>query len=109
MKTSNLTFRTLREAPAEAVIASHQLMMRADLIRKLGNGLYTYMPMGLRAYKKVEEVIREEWNESGAQEFRPTVIVPGDIWKESGRWDTMGPQMLKAKNRAEQDLSLIHI
>ena len=104
MKTSNLTFRTLREAPAEAVIASHQLLMRADLIRKLGQGLYTYMPMGLRAYKKVEQVIREEWDESGAQEFRPTVIVPGDIWKESGRWDTMGPQMLKAKNRAEQDM-----
>lgn len=79
-------------------------MMRADLIRKLGNGLYTYMPMGLKAYQKVEDTIREEWNKSGAVEFRPTVIVPGDIWKESGRWDTMGPQMLKAKNRGEQDM-----
>ena len=79
-------------------------MMRADLIRKLGNGLYTYMPLGLKAYQKVEDTIREEWNKSGAVEFRPTVIVPGDIWKESGRWDTMGPQMLKAKNRGEQDM-----
>ncbi len=104
MKTSQLPFRTLREAPAEAIIASHQLMMRADLIRKLGNGLYTYMPLGLKAYQKVEDTIREEWNRSGAVEFRPTVIVPGDIWKESGRWDTMGPQMLKAKNRGEQDM-----
>ena len=104
MKTSQLPFRTLREAPAEAIIASHQLMMRADLIRKLGNGLYTYMPLGLKAYQKVEDTIREEWNKSGAVEFRPTVIVPGDIWKESGRWDTMGPQMLKAKNRGEQDM-----
>ena len=104
MKTSQLPFRTLREAPAEAIISSHQLMMRADLIRKLGNGLYTYMPLGLKAYNKVENTIREEWNRSGAVEFRPTVVVPGDIWKESGRWDTMGPQMLKAKNRGEQDM-----
>ena len=86
MKTSQIHFRTLREAPAEAVIASHQLMMRADLIRKLGNGLYTYMPMGLRAYRKLEAIIKEELNESGAMEFKPTVVVPGDIWKESGRW-----------------------
>lgn len=104
MKTSQLPLHTLREAPAEAVISSHQLMVRADLIRKLGNGLYTYMPLGLIAYRKVENIIKEEWNKSGAMEFKPTVIVPGDIWKESGRWDTMGPQMLKAKNRAEQDM-----
>ncbi len=104
MKTSKIPFRTLREAPAEAIIASHQLMMRADLIRKLGNGLYTYMPLGLRAYRKLETIIKEELNASGAMEFKPTVVVPGDIWKESGRWETMGPQMLKAKNRAEQDM-----
>ncbi len=104
MKTSQIPFRTLRDAPAEAVIASHQLMMRADLIRKLGNGLYTYMPLGLRSYRKLEAIIKEELNKSGAFEFKPTVVVPGDIWKESGRWDTMGPQMLKAKNRAEQDM-----
>lgn len=105
MKTSNIPFRTLREAPAEAIISSHQLMMRADLIRKLGNGLYTYMPLGLRAYRKVENIIKEEWNNTaGAMEFKPTVIVPGEIWKESGRWETMGAQMLKAKNRGEQDM-----
>ena len=104
MKTSQIPFRTLREAPAEAVIASHQLMMRADLIRKLGNGLYTYMPLGLRSYRKLEKIIKEELDASGAMEFKPTVVVPGDIWKESGRWDTMGPQMLKAKNRGEQDM-----
>lgn len=104
MKTSKIPFRTLRDSPAEAIIASHQLMIRADLIRKLGNGLYTYMPLGLKAYRKVENIIKEELNASGAFEFKPTVIVPGDIWKESGRWETMGPQMLKAKNRAEQDM-----
>lgn len=104
MKTSNIPFRTLRDSPAEAIISSHQLMMRADLIRKLGNGLYTYMPLGLRAYRKLEKIIREELEKSGALEFKPTVIVPGEIWKESGRWETMGPQMLKAKNRQEQDM-----
>ena len=104
MKASKIPFRTLREAPSEAIIASHQLMMRADFIRKLGNGLYTYMPIGLKAYRKVESIIKDELNKSGAMEFKPTVIVPGDIWKESGRWETMGPQMLKAKNRGEQDM-----
>ncbi len=104
MKASKIPFRTLREAPAEAVIASHQLMMRADLIRKLGNGLYTYMPLGLKAYRKVENIIKEELNESGALEFKPTVVVPGDIWKESGRWESFGPQMLRAQNRQAQDM-----
>lgn len=104
MKTSQIPFRTLRDSPSEAIISSHQLMMRADLIRKLGNGLYTYMPLGLRAYRKLEKIIKEEIEASGAMEFKPTVIVPGDIWKESGRWETMGPQMLKAQNRQQQDM-----
>lgn len=104
MKTSQIPFRTLRDSPSEAIISSHQLMMRADLIRKLGNGLYTYMPLGLRAYRKLEKIIKDELEASGAMEFKPTVIVPGDIWKESGRWETMGPQMLKAKNRQQQDM-----
>jgi len=95
---------TLREAPAEAVIASHQYMLRAGLIRKLGNGLYTYMPLGLRTFYKVENIIRQELDAIGALEFKPTVIVPGDIWKESGRWESFGPQMLKAQNRQQQDM-----
>ena len=99
MKATKTIISTLRDAPNDAVISSHQLMMRADLIRKLGNGLYTYMPLGLRAYRKLEKIIKEEIEASGAMEFKPTVIVPGDIWKESGRWETMGPQMLKAQNR----------
>lgn len=105
MKTSNFYISTLREAPSEAVISSHKLMLRAGLTRKLGNGLYTYLPLGLRSLYKLENIIRDEWNETaGALEFKPTVIVPGDLWKESGRWETMGSQMLKAKNRAEQDM-----
>lgn len=105
MKASKFYISTLREAPSEAVIASHKLMLRAGITRKLGNGLYTYLPLGVRSLRKLEEIIREEWNETaGALEFKPTVIVPGEIWKESGRWETMGPQMLKARNRGEQDM-----
>jgi prolyl-tRNA synthetase len=104
MKTSQTYISTLRDAPAEAVIASHKLMLRAGLIRKLGNGLYTYLPIGLRALRKVEHVIREELDAIGALEFKPTIIIPGDLWRESGRWETMGPQMLKAKNRQGQDM-----
>lgn len=79
-------------------------MLRAGITRKLGNGLYTYLPLGVRSLYKLENIIREELDASGALEFKSTVIVPGEIWKESGRWETMGPQMLKAKNRAEQDM-----
>ncbi|MBQ4378301.1 MAG: proline--tRNA ligase [Treponema sp.] len=104
MKTSKFYLSTLREAPSEAVIASHKLMLRAGITRKLGNGLYTYLPLGVRSLYKLEQIIREELDESGALEFKSTVIVPGEIWKESGRWETMGPQMLKAKNRGEQDM-----
>ena len=104
MKTSQAYISTLREAPSEAVIASHKLMIRAGLIRKLGNGLYTYLPVGLRSLYKLEQIIREEWNKIGALEFKPTVVLPGEIWKESGRWDTMGPQMLTPKTRGGQDM-----
>ena len=104
MKASQFYISTLREAPSEAVIASHKLMLRAGITRKLGNGLYTYLPLGVRSLYKLENIIREELDASGALEFKSTVIVPGEIWKESGRWETMGPQMLKARNRAEQDM-----
>ncbi len=95
---------TLREAPNDAVIASHQLMMRSGLIRKLGNGLYSYMPLGYRAFSKVSKIIREELDRAGLLEIKPTVIQPGELWKESGRWETMGPEMLKATTRGGQDM-----
>jgi prolyl-tRNA synthetase len=104
MKASKFIISTLREAPNDAVIASHQLMMRAGLIRKLGNGLYSYMPMGLKAFRKVEKIIREELDKAGMLEMKPTVIQPGEIWKESGRWEKMGPEMLKPQNRGGQDM-----
>ena len=104
MKTSETIISTLRDCPSDAVIASHQLMMRSGLIRKLGNGLYSYMPLGLRALRKVENIIREELDAVGLLEMKPTVIVPGELWKESGRWETMGNEMLKTKNRGGQDM-----
>ena len=104
MKASKFINWTLREAPNDAVISSHQLMMRAGLIRKLGNGLYSYMPMGLKAFRKVERIIREELDRAGVLEMKPTVVQPGEIWKESGRWEKMGPEMLKPQNRGGQDM-----
>ena len=104
MKISETMIPTLREVPAEAVIASHQLMLRAGIMRKLGNGLFAYLPFGLRAFRKVENIIREEMDNIGALEFKQPVVVPGDIWKESGRWETMGAGMLKAVNRVDQEL-----
>ena len=104
MKASNTLIATLREVPAEAVIASHQLMLRAGLIRKLGNGLFTYFPLGLRAFRKVENIVREEMDAVGALECKPSVVVPGELWRESGRWETMGAGMLRMKNRVDQEL-----
>ena len=104
MKMSKMFMPTLREVPAEAVIASHRLMMRSGMLRKLGNGLFTYLPLGLRSFRKVEAVIREEMDATGCLEFKPSVVVPGEIWRESGRWETMGPGMLRVKNRVDQEL-----
>lgn len=95
---------TLREVPSEAVIVSHQLMLRAGLIRKLGNGLFAYLPIGLRSFRKVEQIVREEMNRIGGLECKPSVIVPGELWRMSGRWDTMGAGLLRAKNRLDQEL-----
>ena len=104
MKATKTIISTLRDAPNDAVIASHQLMMRTGMLRKLGNGLYSYMPLGLRSLRKVENIIREELDAAGLLEMKPTVVVPGDIWRESGRWDKMSGEMLTAQNRAGQDM-----
>jgi len=103
MKYSSAFIPTLREVPADAVIASHRLMFRAGLLRKLANGLFTYLPLGLRSFRKVEQIVREEMNAAGALEIKPTVVVPGELWKESGRWDSMGESMLRVKNRLDND------
>ena len=104
MKATQFLISTLRDAPNDAVIASHQLMMKSGMLRKLGNGLYSYMPMGLRSFRKVEQIIREELDKAGCLEMKPTVIQPGEIWKESGRWDKMSGEMLTPQNRGGQDM-----
>ena len=103
MKLSQTFLPTLREVPADAVIVSHRLMMRAAMLRKLANGLFAYLPIGLRSFRKVENIVREEMDAIGALEIKPTVVVPGELWKESGRWDTMGEGMLRLKNRLGGD------
>ena len=102
MKASNFYISTLKEAPAEAELISHQLMIRAGLVKRLGSGLYSWMPMGLRVLKKIEKIIREEMNKAGAIELLMPAIQPSDLWKETGRWDVFGPQMLKINDRHDR-------
>jgi prolyl-tRNA synthetase len=103
MRVSQFFLPTLKEAPAEAELVSHQLMLRAGLIRKLGSGLYTWLPFGLRVLRRVEAIVREEMDRSGAVELFMPAVQPAELWQESGRWDKFGPQMLKIKDRHERD------
>ena len=103
MKASQFLISTLKEAPADAEIISHQLMMRAGLIKKLGAGIYNYMPMGLRVIRKVEAIVREEMNRAGAIEMSMPVIQPAELWQETGRFDAMGPELLRIKDRHGRD------
>ena len=103
MRLSNFFLSTAKEAPAEAEIVSHQLMMRAGMIKKLGAGIYTWMPLGVRVLRKVENIVREEMNAAGAVELLMPVIQPAELWQESGRWDKMGPEMMRIKDRHERD------
>ncbi len=103
MRTSQFLLSTLRETPSDAEVVSHQLMLRAGMIRKLAAGLYTWLPMGLRVLRKVEAVVREEMNRAGAQEVLMPAIQPAELWQESGRWDQMGEEMLRLQDRHERD------
>ncbi|MDR1128750.1 MAG: proline--tRNA ligase [Treponema sp.] len=103
MKITQSFIPTLREDPGDAVIASHRLMFRAGMLRKLANGLFAYLPLGLRSFRKVERIIREEMDAIGSLEIKPTVVVPGELWKESGRWESMGESLLRVKNRLGND------
>ena len=97
---------TLREVPAEAEIASHRLMLRAGLIRKLAAGIYSYLPLGLRTLKKVEEIVREEMDRAGAQELLMSALLPAEAYQASGRWEVFGPSMFKLKDRGDRDFCL---
>ena len=103
MKASQFLISTLKEAPADAEVASHQLMMRAGMIKKLGAGIYTYMPMGLRVIRKVEAIVREEMNRAAAIELTMPVVQPAELWQETGRFEKMGPELLRIKDRHERD------
>ena len=106
MRTSQYILSTLKETPAEAVVVSHQLMLRAGLIRPLASGLYNWMPTGVRVLKKVENIIREEMNKSGAVEVIMPVVQPAELWQESERWEQYGPELLRFKDRGNRDFVL---
>ena len=103
MKASQFLISTLKEAPADAEVASHKLMMRSGMIKKLGAGIYTYMPMGLRVIRKVEAIVREEMNRAGSVELTMPVIQPAELWQETGRFTTNGPELLRIKDRHDRD------
>jgi prolyl-tRNA synthetase len=103
MKASQFFISTLKEAPADAEVVSHKLMMRAGMIKRLGAGIYNYMPMGLRVIRKVEGIIREEMNRAGAVELLMPVVQPAELWQETGRFDKMGPELLRVKDRHDRD------
>ncbi len=103
MRASRLLLATLKETPADAEVISHQLMLRAGLIRRLAAGLYTWLPLGLRVLHKVERIVREEMDRAGAQEVLMPAIQPAELWKESGRWDQYGPELLRLRDRHERE------
>ena len=103
MRASQFFISTQKEAPNDAELISHQLMMRAGLIKKLGSGLYSWMPLGLRVLRKVENIVRDEMNKAGALELLMPAVQPKELWDETGRWAVFGPQMLKIQDRHERD------
>src|SRR5574338_1350695 len=106
MKTSQLLIPTLRDDPGEAETVSHRLMLRAGLIRKVAAGIYTYLPLGLRVIRKIEQIIREEMNRAGAQELLMPIASPAELWQETARWDYYGKELLRFKDRHERDFCL---
>lgn len=103
MRTSQYLLSTLKETPADAVVISHQLMLRAGMIRRLASGLYTWLPLGLRVLRKAEAIVREEMNAAGALEVLMPAIQPAELWQESGRWEEYGPELLRVKDRHQRE------
>src|SRR6187401_478963 len=106
MKTSQLLIPTLRDDPGEAETVSHRLMLRAGLIRKVAAGIYTYLPLGLRVIRKIEQIVREEMNRAGAQELLMPISSPAELWQESGRWEKYGKELIRFKDRNDRDFCL---
>ncbi len=106
MRASEFLLSTLKETPADAEVISHQLMLRAGLIRRIAAGIYTWMPLGLRVLRRVESIVREEMNSAGALELAMPVVQPAELWQESGRWDQYGPELARLRDRHERDFCL---
>ncbi|QJQ07002.1 proline--tRNA ligase [Undibacterium piscinae] len=106
MRATRFFISTLKDAPADAEIVSHKLMMRAGMIKRLGSGIYNYMPMGLRVIRKVENIVREEMNRSNAIEMLMPVVQPAELWQETGRWDKMGPELMRVKDRHGREYAI---
>lgn len=106
MRASRFFISTLKDAPSDAEIVSHQLMMRAGMIKRLGSGIYTYMPTGLRVIRKVEAIIREEMNKAGAIELLMPLVQPAELWQETGRWEKMGPELMRVKDRHGREFAI---
>jgi prolyl-tRNA synthetase len=103
MRLSQFPLVTTKETPADAEVVSHRLMLRAGMIRKLGSGIYTWLPLGLRVLRKVEAIVREEMNRAGAQELLMPAVIPAELWQQTGRWDKYGPELLRFKDRHQRD------
>ena len=103
MKATRFHVSTLKEAPSDAEVVSHQLMTRAGMIKKLAGGIYSYMPMGLRVIRRIENIVREEMDRAGAIELLMPVVQPAELWMESGRWFKMGPELARLRDRHERD------
>ena len=103
MRTTRHFISTIKEAPSDAELASHRLMIRSGMIRRLAAGIYTWMPVGLRVVRKIEAIVREEMNRAGATELSMPVVQPAELWRESGRWGAYGPELLRFKDRHERD------
>src|SRR3989337_154873 len=103
MRVSHFFLSTLKEAPAEAELVSHKLMLRAGLIKRIGSGIYTWMPLGLRVLRKVENIVREEMNRAGAMEMLMPAVQPFELWEESGRGPKYGPELLRFKDRHQRE------
>lgn len=103
MRTTEFFIPTLKETPTDAVVISHQLMLRAGMIRKLASGLYTWLPLGLRTLRKIERIVREEMDKAGAIELLMPAVQPAELWQESGRWEQYGPELLRIKDRHQRD------
>src|SRR5690625_1684463 len=106
MRSSRFLLTTLKETPTDAEVVSHQLMLRSGMIRRSASGLYTWMPLGLRVLRKVERIVREEMDRSGAQEVLMPVVQPSELWEKSGRWHEYGPELLRIRDRHRRPFCL---